>query len=189
MIERLKEKYKNEVVKKMMERFGYKNPLEVPKIEKVVLNVGFGKQVAGKSTEEINKIVNYVIEDLTMIAGQRAVKTLARKSISAFKIRKGLPIGAKVTLRKQRMWDFLERLIHIVLPRTRDFKGISEKAVDKQGNLTIGIEEHIAFPEIAPEKTKFNFGLQITIVNTAKSREEGLELFKMLNFPIREEKN
>jgi large subunit ribosomal protein L5 len=185
MITKLSEKYNTEVIPEMMKKFGYKNKMAVPKIEKVVVNTGFGRQIAGKTTEEQKKITDFILEDLSLICGQRAVKTLAKKSIASFKIRQGLPIGAKVTLRGRKMRDFLERLIHLALPRSRDFKGIEPESVDKRGNLTIAIKEHIAFPEILPEKAKNIFGLEITVVTTAKTREEGLELLKLLGFPIK----
>jgi len=185
---RLKEKYEKEVVPAMMEKFGYKSIMAVPKIEKVVLNVGFGKMVSGKSSQEREKIQNFILKELSMISGQYPVLTKARKSIAGFKIRKGMPIGAKVTLRRQRMYDFLDRLIHIALPRSRDFRGIDPKSIDRQGNLTIGIKEHICFPEIQPEKATQIFGLEITVVTTAKSREESLTLFRLLGFPIKSEK-
>lgn len=182
---RLIEKYKKEVIPKMMEKFSYKNPYQVPKIEKVVLNVGFGRLVAGKTKEEQEKIIQAILEDLTLIAGQKPILTLAKKSISQFKITKNQPIGAKVTLRRKRMFDFLERLIHIALPRSKDFKGIEQKCFDQKGNLNIGIREHIAFPEISIEKVREIFGLQITIVTNAKSREEAIELFSLLGFPLK----
>jgi large subunit ribosomal protein L5 len=182
---RLKEKYIKEVVPVMMEKFGYKSKMAVPKILKAVVNVGFGRLVAGKTKQEREKICQEILDDLALITGQRPVLTSARKSISGFKVRKGMKIGAKVTLRKQKMYDFLERLIHIALPRTRDFKGINQKSIDKQGNLTIGIREHIVFPEVAQESIKRIFGFEITIVTNAKTREEAIELFKLLGFPIK----
>jgi large subunit ribosomal protein L5 len=179
-------KYQKEVIPKMKEKFGYPNSMAVPKIDKVVINVGFGRQVASEaSSEERKKIQNFVLQDLTMIAGQKLVLTKAKKSIAAFKIREGLPIGAMCTLRKRKMYDFLERLISIGLPRSRDFKGIEEKAIDKSGNLTIGIKEHIVFPEVSPEKAKQIFGFQVVIATTAKKREEGIELLKLMGFPIK----
>jgi large subunit ribosomal protein L5 len=187
MIIPLMEKYKNEAIPKMMEKFGYKNRMAVPKIEKVVVNTGFGRQIAGKTGDEQQKFADSIIEDLTMICGQKAVKTVAKKSIASFKIRKGMILGAKVTLRGKKMIDFLERLIHLALPRTRDFQGISPKAVDNQGNLTVAVKEHITFPEVLPEKAKNIFGLEITVVSSAKTREEGLELFRLLGFPIKSE--
>lgn len=182
---RLKEKYQKEVIPTMKEKFGYKGIMVVPKIEKVVVNTGFGRLISGKSSEEQKKIQDAILNNLILICGQRPILTKAKKSISGFKIRKGMPVGARVTLRKKRMDDFLERLIHITLPRSRDFRGIDRKSFDKKGNLTLAIKEHIAFPEILPEKAKFIFGLEITVVTTAKSREEGLELLKLMGFPIK----
>jgi large subunit ribosomal protein L5 len=183
---RLKDKYVKEVVPQMMERFGYQNKMAVPKIEKVVINTGFGRLISGKSSEEQKKIYQPILEDLALISGQKPILRGAKKSISAFKIRKSLPIGASVTLRRKKMYDFLERLIHIALPRCRDFRGIDPKSFDKKGNLTIGIKEHIAFPEILPEKVKTIFGLEVTIVTNAKNKEEAIELFKLIGFPIKD---
>jgi len=182
---RLPEKYKKEVIPKMMEKFGYRNKMAVPKIEKVVLNTSFGKLVSGKSQEEQKKIYQPILEDSALICGQKPILKGAKKSISSFKIREGLPIGATVTLRRKRSTDFLERLIHIALPRSRDFQGIEPESFDKKGNLTIGIKEHIAFPEILPERAKTIFGLEVTIVTNAKSREEGIELLRLMGFPIK----
>jgi len=182
---KLSEKYKEEVIPAMMAKFNYKSPMAVPKIEKVVINTGFGKLVVGKTTDERKKIQESILNDLVLITGQKSILTKAKKSISAFKIRKGMPLGAKVTLRGKRMSDFLERLIHIALPRSRDFQGIGLNSFDKKGNLTIGIKEHIVFPEVSPEKIKQIFGFEIVIVTTAKNREEGVELLKLMGFPIK----
>ncbi len=187
MIIHLKEKYNKEAIPKMKEKFGYKNNLAVPSIKKVVVNVGFGKHITGKTGQERDKIIDSFIKDLALITGQKPVLRNARKSISSFKVRKGMPVGAVCTLRGQKMYDFLERLIHIALPRSRDFKGISQKSVDREGNLTVGIKEHIVFPEVSPERAKQIFGFEITIVTNAKTKEEGLELFKLLGFPIKKE--
>jgi large subunit ribosomal protein L5 len=181
----LAEQYKKEVIPSMMSKFGYKNPMAVPKIEKVVINTGFGRMIAGKTNDEQKKISESILNDLSLIAGQKPTLTLAKKSISSFKIRENLPIGARVTLRGKKMFDFLERLINIGLPRSRDFRGIDQNSIDKKGNLTIGIKEHIAFPEISPEKTKTIFGFEVTAVTTVKTKEEGIELFKSLGFPIK----
>jgi large subunit ribosomal protein L5 len=181
---RLAEKYKKEVIPAMQEKFNYKSVMAVPKIEKVVINTGFGRQAAALGNDEQKKLADYVLENLGLIAGQKPVKTYARKAIAPFKIRQGMVIGAKVSLRGKKMVDFLERLVHLVLPRTRDFKGLLNKAVDKQGNLTIGVKEHIVFPEILPEKARNIFGLEITVNTTAKTKEEALELFKLLGFPM-----
>ena len=182
---RLQEKYKKEVIPEMMKKFGYKNSMAVPKLLKVTVNTGFGKLISGKTSEEQKKILNSILDDLALISAQHPILTKAKKSISGFKIRKGLPIGAKVTLRKKKMYDFLERLIRIALPRSRDFRGIEISAFDKKGNLTIGIREQIVFPEVSPERAKNIFGFEITIVTNAKKREEGIELFKLLGFPIK----
>ncbi len=181
----LSDKYQKEVIPQMMEKFGYKNKMAVPKIEKVVVNTGFGRFLAGKTTEEQKKIQDAILEDLAIICGQRPILTRAKKSISGFKIRQGMPVGAAVTLRGKKMNDFLERLIHIGLPRSRDFQGIDQKSFDRKGNLTVGIREQIIFPEILPEKVKTIFGFEITVVTTAKKREEGIELLRLLGFPIK----
>lgn len=179
---RLKEKYTKEIVPKLKEKFGYKNNLAVPKLEKVVVNVGFGRHAKEKA------YIDNVVDALARITGQRPVLTKAKKSISSFKIRQGMTIGAKVTLRGQRMYDFVEKLIHISFPRIRDFRGISEKSVDPSGNLTVGFREHLAFPEIKADEVENVFGLEVCLVTTAKTREEGLELFRLLGFPFKKQK-
>lgn len=181
----LKEKYNTEVIPKMMEKLGYKNRMAVPKIVKVVVNTGFGKMIAGKGSDEKKKMLASILGDLTMITGQKPVLTKARKSVSGFKLRRGMEIGAKITLRRGRMFDFLSRLINITLPRSRDFEGIDIKSVDKSGNLTIAIKEHISFSEILPERAKNIFGLEITVITTAKNKKEGLELLRLMGFPIK----
>jgi len=181
---RLKDKYQKEVIPQMKERFGYKNDMAVPKIKRVVVNTGFGRLISGKTSDEQKKICESILNDISLICGQKTVLTYAKKSISGFKIRKGMAIGARVTLRDQRMYDFLERLIHIGLPRSRDFRGIEQSSFDKKGNLTLAIKEQITFPEILPEKAKINFGFEITVVTGTKTREEGLELLKLMGFPI-----
>lgn len=181
----LKEKYNNEVISQMIEDLGYKNKMEVPRLEKVVINCGFGRLISGKTKEEQHKIQEAIAKDLTEICGQKAVITKARKSIASFKIRQGQEIGCKITLRRQRMYDFLERVILIVLPRSRDFNGIAVSGIDESGNLTFGIKEHIAFPEIMPEKIRFIFSFEITVVTAAKNHTEGLALFKHLGFPLK----
>jgi len=187
-MESLKEKYNKEVVPTMMKEGGYKNRMAVPSIKKVVLNTSFGKAVVGKSASEREKIYNFISQDLSLIAGQKVNITKAKKSIAGFKLRENLEIGGVVTLRKGKMWDFLERLIYLSLPRSRDFKGLNPKSVDKQGNLSIGLKEHIFFPEIFTEKEKTIFGFQITVVTNAKNKKEGLELYKLLGFPMKEDK-
>jgi large subunit ribosomal protein L5 len=183
---RLAEKYKNEVIPAMKEKFGYQNDMAVPRIEKVAVNTGFGRLVSGKTPEEQKKITGSILEDLATICGQYPELTRAKKSISGFKTRQGMPVGARVSLRRRMMYDFLERLIHIALPRSRDFRGIDPKSLDKKGNLTVAIKEHIAFPEILPERVKTIFGIELTVVTTAKTREESLELLKLLGFPIKD---
>ncbi len=185
MILRLQEKYKKEVIPQMMKKFDYRNEMAVPKIEKVTINTGFGRLVSGKTSDEQKKIYEAILNDLISVSGQRAILTKAKKAISAFKTREGQLIGAKATLRGKRMYDFLERLIYISLPRSHDFQGIDEKSVDKQGNLTIGIKEHICFPEISPEQVKNIFGLEVTVVTNARNREEGLGLLRLIGFPIK----
>ena len=182
----LKEKYNKEVVPEMMKRLGYKNRMAVPSIRKVVLNSSFGKAVVGKSGSEREKIQNLISQDLSLIAGQKTNLVKSKKSIAGFKLREGLEIAAVVTLRKKKMWDLLERLIYLSFPRSRDFKGIDPKSIDKNGNLSVGFKEHIFFPEIFTEKEKTIFGLEITVVTNAKSKEEGLELYKLLGFPMKE---
>jgi large subunit ribosomal protein L5 len=184
-MEKLQEKYKKEVIPAMMKKFGYKNPMAVPSIKKVAINSSFGKEVAQKTGSEREKIKNLAMQDIALISGQKPKVMKAKKSIAGFKLRQGLEIAVMVTLRKVKMWDFLERLIYLSLPRSRDFKGILPKSIDKRGNLTIGFKEHISFPEIFTEKEKTIFGLEITVATNAKSKEEGLELYKLLGFPIK----
>ncbi len=181
----LLEKYKKEVIPAMMEKLGYKNVMAVPKIEKVIINTGFGKQIVAKTPQEQEKFRDAILSDLALISGQKPILSLSKKSISAFKLRENLAIGAVVSLRKKRMYDFLERLIYIALPRSRDFRGIDPKSVDKSGNLTLGIKEQIIFPEVSPENVKGIFGLEITVVTTAKTHERGVELLKLMGFPIK----
>ncbi len=182
---RLAEKYKKEVAPALKKQYGFKNIMAVPKITKVVINTGFGRKVTSAGSDERKKINKAVCDDLAIICGQAPVLTKAKKSISGFKLREGMAIGAMVVLRKKMMYDFLERLINIVLPRERDFQGIKADSVDKQGNLNLAIKEHIIFPEISPEKTRFIFGLEISVVTTARDKEQGLELLKSLGFPIK----
>jgi len=184
----LKEKYQKEVIPAMMERFGYKNKMAVPKIEKVVINTGFGRLISDKTSEEKKKIYDSILGDLALISGQQPVLAKAKKSISGFKIREGMSVGAMSTLRGKKMYDFLERVIHIALPRSRDFRGIDLKSFDKEGNFTLAIKEHIIFPEILPEKAKIIFGFEITVVTTTKSKEKGIELLRLMGFPIKKSK-
>lgn len=177
----LQEKYKKEVVPQMKQKFGYKNDFSVPKIEKVVVNVGIGSAVVAKD----EKVQESITKDIILITGQKPLVTLAKKAISAFKVREGMPVGLKVTLRKKRMYDFLFRLINVVLPRTRDFRGLSSKSIDERGNLNIGIKEHLIFPEISQDDIRRIFGLEITIVADSKNKEKALELYKLMGFPIK----
>ncbi len=175
----LKKLYETEAVPRLNEKFKYKNPMQVPRLEKIILNIGLG--------EAINniKILDSAAEELKMIAGQKPVITRARKSIAAFKLREGMPIGCKVTLRKKKMYDFFNKLVNVALPRVRDFRGISGKAMDGQGNYTLGVKEHIIFPEIDYDKIDKIKGLNITVVTTAKTDDEGRELLKLLGMPFR----
>ena len=184
-METIKQKYENKALPKLQEKFGYKNKMAVPKITKVVVNIGFGKALGPKTRDEQKKYADYVVNNLAQITGQKPVLTKAKKSISTFKLREGNEIGAKVTLRGKRMYDFLDKLINIVLPRSRDFRGISLSTVDQGGKMNLGIREHIVFPEISPEKSIIILGLQINIVTNAKTKEEGLELFRCLDFPLK----
>ena len=184
-METIKQKYENKALPKLQEKFGYKNKMAVPKITKVVVNIGFGKALGPKTRDEQKKYADYVVNNLAQITGQKPVLTKAKKSISTFKLREGNEIGAKVTLRGKRMYDFLDKLINIVLPRSRDFRGISLSTVDQGGKMNLGIREHIVFPEISPEKSIIILGLQINIVTNTKTKEEGLELFRCLDFPLK----
>lgn len=175
----LKEKYTNEVVSALTEAFNYTNQCQVPKLEKVVLNMGLGEAVRNP------KIVEAAAQELGLIAGQKAVITRAKKPIANFKLRADLPIGCKVTLRREKMYDFLDRLINIALPRVRDFKGISGKAFDGRGNYSLGITEHIIFPEIDYDKTDAIKGLNVTVVTTAKTDEEGKAFLKLMGMPFK----
>jgi large subunit ribosomal protein L5 len=174
----IKKRYKEKAIPEMKKKFNFQNDLEVPKIEKVVANVGIGKYLKDDNA------VKEIQESFKMILGQKPVMTKSKKSIAGFKIREGLEIGIKATLRGKRMWDFINRLVGAAIPRTRDFHGLKDTAIDNGGNLNIGIKEHLIFPEILPEKVKNNFGIQITVVTNAGSREKGLELFKLLGFPL-----
>ena len=175
----LKEKYTNEVAPALTKEFNYINQCQVPKLEKIVLNMGLGEAVRNP------KIVETAAQELGLIAGQKAVITRAKKPIANFKLRADLPIGCKVTLRREKMYDFLERLISIALPRVRDFKGISGKAFDGRGNYSLGITEHIIFPEIDYDKTDSIKGLNITVVTTAKTDEEGKSFLKLMGMPFK----
>jgi large subunit ribosomal protein L5 len=174
----MKEYYQKEVVPALLETFKYGNIMQVPKLEKIVLNIGMGEAIQNI------KVLDSAVEELTAVAGQKPVITRAKKSIAAFKLRSGMPIGCMVTLRKQRMFDFLNKLVNIALPRVRDFRGVSGKAMDGRGNYSLGIKEQIIFPEIDYDKIDKVKGMNITIVTTAKTDEEGKELLKKLGMPF-----
>jgi large subunit ribosomal protein L5 len=175
---RLKEKYSKEIVPALKERFQYKSIMQVPKITKIVVNKGIGNAVADK------KLVDIGVEELTTITGQKAVQTKAKNSISNFKLREGMPIGARVTLRGERMYEFLDRLMTVALPRVRDFRGVNEKGFDGRGNYTLGVKEQIIFPEISIDKIKAISGMDITFVTTAQNDEESYELLKAFGMPF-----
>ncbi|HCG80348.1 MULTISPECIES: 50S ribosomal protein L5 [Thalassolituus] len=176
---RLKDLYKNEVVAKLTEEFGYKNPMEVPRVSKITLNMGVGEALGDK------KLMDSAVADMEAIAGQKAIVTKARKSVAGFKVREGWPIGCKVTLRRDRMWEFMDRLVDISLPRVRDFRGINPKSFDGRGNYSMGVKEQIIFPEIEYDKVDKVRGMDVTITTTAKTNDEGRALLKALQFPFR----
>jgi large subunit ribosomal protein L5 len=175
----MKDVYEKEVVPKLIETFKYKNVMEVPKFSKVVLNMGLGEAIQNV------KILETAAEELKAIAGQHPVITRAKKSIAAFKLREGMPIGCMVTLRQDRMFDFLQKLVNVALPRVRDFRGVSAKAFDGRGNYSLGIKEHIIFPEIDYDKIDAIKGLNVSIVTTARTDEEGKELLRLMGMPFR----
>jgi len=175
----LKQIYETEVVPKLVEKFGYKNVMQIPKLEKVVLNMGLGEAIHNI------KILDSAAAELKLIAGQSPVITRAKKSIAAFKLREGMPIGCMVTLRRGRMYDFFYKLVNIALPRVRDFRGISGSAFDGRGNYALGIKEHIIFPEIDYDKIDAIKGLNVSVVTTAKTDEEGKELLRLMGMPFR----
>lgn len=176
---RLNEIYKKEIIKRLKEKFGYKNVMQAPRLEKVVINVGFGRHAKEKA------YIASVVEGLTAISGQKPMLTKARQSVSAFKIREGMTIGCAVILRGARMYDFIEKLVNVTYPRVRDFRGISESHVDRNGNMTVGFKEHTAFPEIKVDDVENTYGLEVCLATSAKTKEEGLELFKLLGFPFK----
>ncbi|MDD2509604.1 MAG: 50S ribosomal protein L5 [Syntrophomonas sp.] len=176
---RLYEIYKNDIVPKMMEKFQYGNIMQVPKVERVVINIGVGEAIQNP------KALDGAVNDLSIISGQKPVITRARKSIAGFKLREGMAIGCKVTLRGERMYDFLDRLINLALPRVRDFRGVSPQAFDGRGNYSLGIKEQTIFPEIDYDKIDKIRGLEVVIVSTAKSDEEARELLKSMGMPFR----
>jgi large subunit ribosomal protein L5 len=176
---RLKETYQTDLMPALTKEFRYTSSMEVPRLEKIVLNMGLGEAIQNI------KVLDASMEELALIAGQRPVVTRARKSIATFKLREGMPIGCMVTLRRGRMYDFFDKLVNVALPRVRDFRGLSDKALDGRGNFTLGIKEHIIFPEIDYDKIDKIKGLNITIVTTAKTDEEGKALLKMMGMPFK----
>ncbi len=176
---RMRAKYESEVIGQLTKKFGYKNPMQVPKVTKIVLNMGLGEAIQN------SKILDSAQEELAQIAGQKPVIRRARKSIANFKLREGVPIGCSVTLRRDRMWEFFDRLITFALPRVRDFKGVSKKAFDGRGNYSLGIREHIIFPEINYDKIDKIKGLNVTFVTTAKRDDESFALLELLGMPFR----
>lgn len=177
---RLKELYANEVAAELQKQFGYKSAMQTPKVTKVTLNMGVGEAIGDK------KVLEAAVSDMEKISGQKVIVTHARKSIAGFKVREGYPIGCKVTLRNERMWEFLDRLIDISIPRIRDFRGLNGKSFDGRGNYSMGVREQIIFPEIDYDKVDKIRGLDITITTTANSNEEGHALLKALNFPFKQ---
>ena len=176
---RLKDKYKNEIVAQLKEKFQYKSVMQVPKIEKISINKGIGTAVADK------KQIDVGVDELTTISGQKAVSTIAKMSVSNFKLREGMPIGARVTLRGDKMYEFLDRLMSVALPRVRDFRGIGEKGFDGRGNYTLGVKEQIIFPEISIDKVNNITGMNVTFVTSAQTDEEGYELLKAFGLPFK----
>ncbi|RMG85641.1 MAG: 50S ribosomal protein L5 [Candidatus Dadabacteria bacterium] len=176
---RLKERYRQEVVPHLMKKFGYRNVMQVPKIEKVVVNIGAGE------AKDNPKLLDQLVEDLAAITGQRPVVTRAKRSIANFHLREGMPVGCRVTLRGDRMYEFLDRLINVALPRVRDFKGVSGKGFDGRGNYTLGIAEHVIFPEVDLEKVEKVKGMNVSVATTAETDEEAKELLRELGMPFR----
>ena len=176
---RLMERYQNDVVKSLVEKFNYSSSMQAPKVEKIVLNIGVGDAVSN------SKLLDEAVEELTLITGQKPVITRAKKSIAGFKLREGAPIGCKVTLRGERMYEFLDKLVNISLPRVRDFRGVSNNSFDGRGNYTLGIKEQLIFPEINFDKVNKLRGMDIVFVTTAKSDEEGRELLAQLGMPFK----
>lgn len=177
---RYQDLYRTQIIKQLMEKFDYKSPMQVPKIVKITLNMGVGEAVANK------KVLDFAIADMTAIAGQKPLTTYAKKSIAGFKIRAGWPIGCKVTLRRERMYEFLERLVSIAIPRIRDFRGLNNRSFDGRGNYSLGIREQIVFPEIKYDEVDALRGLDITITTTAKTDAEGRALLSAFDFPFKE---
>ena len=176
---RLQEKFNTELLGEIQKKLSLSNAMQVPRISKITLNMGVGQAVADK------KVLEHAVKDMEKIAGQKPLKTLARKSVAAYKIRDGYPIGCKVTLRRERMYEFLDRLVNIAIPRTRDFRGLSPKSFDRQGNYSLGVTEQIVFPEIDYDHIDAIRGMDITITTTARNQEEGRALLEAFNFPFK----
>ncbi len=176
---RLQEHYRDNVIRQLTEQFGYKNVMQVPRIEKITLNMGVGETIGDR------KIMEHAVSDMTRIAGQKPVVRLARKSVAGFKVREGWPIGCKVTLRRERMYEFLDRLVNIAIPRIRDFRGLSPKSFDGRGNYSMGVREQIIFPEIDYDKIDSLRGMDITLTTSARTDEEGRALLSAFSFPFR----
>nr|AKQ04767.1 50S ribosomal protein L5, large subunit ribosomal protein L5 [uncultured bacterium Rifle_16ft_4_minimus_7469] len=180
MAARLRERYRTDVTPKLRERFQYRSIMQVPRLEKVVINIRVGGAVSDP------RLIDKAVEELTIIAGQRPVVTRAHRSIAAFKLRQGMPIGVKVTLRGDRMYEFVDKLFNVALPRIKDFKGVSERALDGRGNLNLGLKEQLIFPEIDYDKVDKIRGMDITVVTTAQNDEEARELLRLMGLPLRE---
>jgi len=176
---RLEQMYKEKVAPALMQEFGYKSPMEVPRIKSVSLNIGLGE------ASQNNKLIEDAVVELTMIAGQKAVVTRARKSIAAFKLRENMPVGCRVTLRQDRMWDFIDKLMNFALPRVRDFRGVPDRGFDGRGNFTLGVREHSIFPEINIDRVEKPKGMNVTIVTTARTDKEGKMLLDLLGMPFK----
>jgi large subunit ribosomal protein L5 len=179
LVSRLKEKYKNTVIKAMMQKFGYKNIMEVPRLEKVIINVGVGEAIQN------SKALDAAVNDIATITGQRPIVTKAKRSIAAFKLRQGMKIGCKTTLRGGKMYDFVDKLFNVALPRVRDFRGVSPKSFDGRGNFSLGVREQLIFPEIDYDKIDRVRGMNIVFVTTARTDEEGRELLRLLGMPFK----
>ncbi len=176
---RLKDRYRKTVIPEMMKQFSYKNPMQVPRLEKVVINVGLGEAISNA------KLLDSAVKEISLISGQRPIVTRAKKSIAGFKLRQGMPVGCKVTLRGKRMYDFMDRFLNIALPRIRDFRGVSPKSFDGRGNYTLGLKEQLLFPEIKYDDVTDTHGMDITITTTARTNEEGKSLLNLLGMPFR----
>lgn len=179
----LQEKYRKEVVPNLLKKMEIKNIFSCPKVSKVVINVGIGNRVL-KDTSKKEEIIKNISEDLATITGQSPQIRMAKRSVSGFSVRKGMPVGLRVVLRRKKMYGFLEKLINVVFPRVRDFQGVNPSSIDNEGNITVGLSEQLVFPEISPEKVSEFFGMEITIVTTAKDKKEGEELLRQLGFPL-----